>query len=112
MVSKLFRAYGLYNAVRADIPYALSVSKLFRAYGLYNESEIIKAAAEIAFQSSFELTGYITEDYITTPAKDTIVSKLFRAYGLYNSLRLVEYVLSIMVSKLFRAYGLYNLVMG
>ena len=37
------------------------VSKLFRAYGLYNkhrwidESEIIKA-----FQSSFELTGYIT----------------------------------------------------
>ena len=39
----------------------IKVSKLFRAYRLYNwidESEIVKAAAE--FQSSFELTGYIT----------------------------------------------------
>ena len=37
------------------------VSKLFRAYGLYNKD--IEAAQELftkRFQSSFELTGYIT----------------------------------------------------
>ena len=35
------------------------------------------------FQSSFELTGYITSD-TECPEVDTIVSKLFRAYRLYN----------------------------
>ena len=38
------------------------------------------------FQSSFELTGYITS--ISEPESNVFdeVSKLFRAYGLYNSL--------------------------
>ena len=38
----------------------------------------------IRFQSSFELTGYITQ---VVPTKDDLieeVSKLFRAYRLYN----------------------------
>ena len=37
MVSKLFRAYGLYNedGLKGTID-RLLVSKLFRAYGLYN----------------------------------------------------------------------------
>ena len=38
------------------------VSKLFRAYGLYNELiSKLKQTILIQFQSSFELTGYITE---------------------------------------------------
>ena len=63
----------------------IAVSKLFRAYGLYNS---IQESAEknygSTFQSSFELTGYITK--ISNIAKDAVfnVSKLFRAYGLYN----------------------------
>ena len=36
------------------------VSKLFRAYGLYNISQPAPRYANIKFQSSFELTGYIT----------------------------------------------------
>ena len=36
------------------------VSKLFRAYGLYNRVEDVKAFIKWQFQSSFELTGYIT----------------------------------------------------
>ena len=42
------------------------------------------------FQSSFELTGYIT---LTTTVVSNVmgkVSKLFRAYGLYNGLKLVR----------------------
>ena len=61
-VSKLFRAYGLYNlhgANRPDIRY--TVSKLFRAYGLYNVRKAVPIIIrKILFQSSFELTGYIT----------------------------------------------------
>ena len=86
------------------------VSKLFRAYGLYNwqkESNMINLT--VMFQSSFELTGYITiyclGDYIVTYE----VSKLFRAYGLYNPIASVMFSMDIkLVSKLFRAYGLYN----
>ena len=36
------------------------VSKLFRAYGLYNESKTANSISVKLFQSSFELTGYIT----------------------------------------------------
>ena len=39
------------------------------------------------FQSSFELTGYITDKRIISYDGD-IVSKLFRAYGLYNCVTL------------------------
>ena len=66
-VSKLFRAYGLYNVLqlkRESI--SLIVSKLFRAYGLYNNIKKIKKI------------------------KCLIVSKLFRAYGLYNRPEIYE----------------------
>ena len=36
------------------------------------------------FQSSFELTGYITSIADTNQVSAILVSKLFRAYGLYN----------------------------
>ena len=36
------------------------------------------------FQSSFELTGYITISHSSSDEKNVLVSKLFRAYGLYN----------------------------
>ena len=37
-VSKLFRAYGLYNVSKDEVSASMGmiVSKLFRAYGLYN----------------------------------------------------------------------------
>ena len=60
-VSKLFRAYGLYNCEMSPHNIqAIIVSKLFRAYGLYN-------------YLIFVVMGIFQE-----------VSKLFRAYGLYN----------------------------
>ena len=37
-----------------------------------------------SFQSSFELTGYITTFSNSTSQSSLSVSKLFRAYGLYN----------------------------
>ena len=41
------------------------VSKLSRAYGLYNDEELANNNKEdIKFQSSFELTGYITNTTI------------------------------------------------
>ena len=60
------------------------VSKLFRAYGLYNvNNKQIKRPWITKFQSSFELTGYITQ-YVMFIMGHVEVSKLFRAYGLYN----------------------------
>ena len=85
-VSKLFRAYGLYNfrGIYA-ILIILLVSKLFRAYGLYNPVVEMSYGAPIGlFQSSFELTGYITLKLEVILLKCQKVSKLFRAYGLYN----------------------------
>ena len=61
------------------------------------------------FQSSFELTGYITSKIVIFPGKFMVVSKLFRAYGLYNNVHSELYRIHLLVSKLFRAYGLYNL---
>ena len=66
MVSKLFRAYGLYNRIcQSKTRLFNSVSKLFRAYGLYNDKYEVSAVTGFSFQSSFELTGYITaiKDY-------------------------------------------------
>ena len=62
IVSKFFRAYGLYNKVD-DIDFGTipqSVSKFFRAYGLYNLKQNLMLDHQRVFQSSFELTGYIT----------------------------------------------------
>ena len=64
------------------------------------------------FQSSFELTGYITSRNEYTYGIEHCVSKLFRAYGLYNNVLLVDFDFVIDVSKLFRAYGLYNSNLG
>ena len=38
-----------------------NVSKLFRDYGLYNNDQFIDFTGNYEFQSSFELTGYITD---------------------------------------------------
>ena len=62
-----------------------------------------------AFQSSFELTGYITCSYRRRDLHIKKVSKLFRAYGLYNNMdSIILTTDNVDVSKLFRAYGLYN----
>ena len=62
MVSKLFRAYGLYNILKdGKLEMLGGVSKLFRAYGLYNVTGNVDFNNGISFQSSFELTGYITK---------------------------------------------------
>ena len=65
IVSKLFRAYGLYNNIKLYIvdKYYEIVSKLFRAYGLYNTKGEKLWKTQKKFQSSFELTGYITTRY-------------------------------------------------
>ena len=62
------------------------VSKLFRAYGLYNKLGCIffHYIHIKLFQSSFELTGYITCLVASDKLLTIGVSKLFRAYGLYN----------------------------
>ena len=58
--------------------------KLFGAYGLYNIQEDNTIDAKAPFQSSLELTGYITGGWIISPPPNFTVSKLFRAYGLYD----------------------------
>ena len=60
------------------------------------------------FQSSFELTGYITLNTFLEGINKIPVSKLFRAYGLYNGIKGTDQLFPDAVSKLFRAYGLYN----
>ena len=63
------------------------VSKLFRAYGLYNVTGFVLLIVMAGvFQSSFELTGYITNRSIQIRNSGVDVSKLFRAYRLYNSM--------------------------
>ena len=108
-VSKLFRAYELYN----DFIWYFSiscrcVSKLFRAYELYNLFPRLKAMVGCEFQSSFELTSYITNKKEKKIWRILIVSKLFRAYELYNYTYSNYQQTYLMVSKLFRAYELYN----
>ena len=69
-----------------DIDIDLDVSKLFRAYGLYNDIiDYVDIDCLPQFQSSFELTGYITL-ILDIQQYHLLVSKLFRAYGLYNDL--------------------------
>gem|GEM_PF-2539279 len=87
-----------------------SVSKLFRAYGLYNDKYEVSAVTGFSFQSSFELTGYITaiKDYDLVNASLWFQSSFeLTGYITVLILRIQEKCLG-MVSKLFRAYGLYN----
>ena len=56
--------------------------------------------SDIEFQSSFELTGYITLASPFCEKNLVMVSKLFRAYGLYN---LLEYHLFRLLELRFKA---------
>ena len=47
------------------------------------------------FQSSFELTGYITKLLMKNMGATLYVSKLFRAYGLYNIHMKILYILQV-----------------
>ena len=58
-----------------------------------------------AFQSSFELTGYITV-FLELIAQDMkTVSKLFRAYRLYNNYELIKQKEEIMFQSSFELTG-------
>ena len=56
----------------------------FELTGYITKNLIGVVSLVIAFQSSFELTGYITAEIISDLLGINVVSKLFRAYGLYN----------------------------
>ena len=71
---------------------------------------MITAYRKEEFQSSFELTGYITARKTRMVLERVeYVSKLFRAYRLYNGGVKALYMAQPTVSKLFRAYRLYNI---
>ena len=96
IVSKLFRAYRLYNdKIGDENKLSNIVSKLFRAYRLYNG--IMKTRHEYLdkFQSSFELTGYITNTSLGVQSSALHVSKLFRAYRLYNKIEVMTYAIDL-----------------
>ena len=60
------------------------VSKLFRAYGLYNQSDTDCPEVDtIKFQSSFELTGYITS------MLQEIIGSLIWSFKALSSLRVI-----------------------
>ena len=71
----------------SDLMLTLIVSKLFQAYRLYNKFKAVyNMIIGERFQSSFELTGYITKQILSIISAIQYVSKLFRAYRLYNAL--------------------------
>ena len=88
MVSKLFRAYGLYNRLEDQLPITLidiGFQSSFELMGYITRKDMkFEAAILEKFQSSFELMGYITNTTILVEDGLFRVSKLFRAYGLYN----------------------------
>ena len=47
----------------------VDVSKLFRAYGLYNLLKNFSSISSSGFQSSFELTGYITSPSVLSEGR-------------------------------------------
>ena len=61
IVSKLFRAYGLYNGVNDDAGKGyLWFQSSFELMGYITLKECIEEETDYWFQSSFELMGYIT----------------------------------------------------
>ena len=60
MFQSSFELTGYITSTNKRMGEILWVSKLFRAYGLYNQDALIESIDELKFQSSFELTGYIT----------------------------------------------------
>ena len=83
------------------------VSKLFRAYGLYNGKETVDDNAFLEFQSSFELTGYITVVSLVIIVLLLGFQSSFELTG-YITYLIFVFIIMVSVSKLFRAYGLYN----
>ena len=60
MFQSSFELTGYITNPGAEDDYTGHVSKLFRAYRLYNADADGDHIASLLFQSSFELTGYIT----------------------------------------------------
>ena len=61
VVSKLFRAYGLYNSFfGAVLRFLLKFQSSFELMGYITEFKTLHNSPVILFQSSFELMGYIT----------------------------------------------------
>ena len=86
-VSKLFRAYGLYNKYWHTARYIrFKFQSSFELTGYITMKNLICIVSLFMFQSSFELTGYITLINVVLPVPAAPVSKLFRAYGLYNKI--------------------------
>ena len=85
IVSKLFRAYGLYNFESVSITVTvLRFQSSFELMGYITGTIHVPTEVAITFQSSFELMGYITLAAFDSTSLNRYVSKLFRAYGLYN----------------------------
>ena len=57
----------------------------FELTGYITVKNSVRGLLLLLFQSSFELTGYITKFGVNNNIAEP-VSKLFRAYGLYNTL--------------------------
>ena len=60
------------------------------------------------FQSSFELTGYITMSAIGHSATADMFQSSFELMGYITIAKIAGRIALVKVSKLFRAYGLYN----
>ena len=60
------------------------------------------------FQSSFELTGYITNENKNVAPIFNPFQNSFELTGYITMIHLIDINISCIVSKLFRAYGLYN----
>ena len=86
LVSKLFRAYGLYNVTGFVLLIVMAgvFQSSFELTGYITIRLEMRISYLILFQSSFELTGYITADDLIRQGMTFEVSKLFRAYRLYN----------------------------
>ena len=65
----------------------------FELTGYITVKNSVRGLLLLLFQSSFELTGYITKFGVNNNIAEP-VSKLFRAYGLYN-----DNTLSLIVSN-------------
>ena len=65
-------------------------------------------ANSTTFQSSFELTGYITINPMQAPSTPQKFQSSFELTGYITQQPMIPMVNPIPVSKLFRAYRLYN----
>ena len=109
IVSKLFRAYGLYNGVNDDAGKGyLWFQSSFELMGYITLKECIEGETDYWFQSSFELMGYITVMGIFVLFYFIMFQSSFELMGYITQKLSSEQPVTSLVSKLFRAYGLYN----